>query len=50
MELFNEKLYELQRELMEMKLSDTDKSFIAEYISNGFNGTQAYLNVKPNIN
>ena len=32
-----------------MKLSHTEESFIAEYIANGFNGTQAYLKVKPKV-
>ena len=32
-----------------MKLSPLEESFVPEYISNGFNGTQAYLAIKPDV-
>ena len=32
-----------------MKLSPLEELFVSEYISNGFNGTQAYLKVKPKV-
>ena len=32
-----------------MKLSPLEESFVTEYISNGFNGTQAYLAIRPDV-
>ncbi len=32
-----------------IKLSCLEELFVSEYISNGFNGTQAYLKVRPDV-